>query len=251
MATGVSGWERGQAPASWLAVSESRPLGSWSGANGLSGSGSCPALSSGPSPSNPDGQRSLDCQRRFWAADSGSVGRALRAAFPATCGLPLTSVLSDTPALPGPTTCFGSDRTGHNPQSHGALSWALGDPPELTGNTFVAEHSRNQLQTLGKASRDLAREPLPWELGNLLRLCQEKGRGRGRDPLSGAFTHMGPCTRPGTVLPPGLRSQSSRRSLGLCGRGSKPFQGVGAQTLVPNPRWTKQGLNGDTLCSRS
>lgn len=40
----------------------------------------------------------------------------------------------------------------------------LKDPPQLTSNikVFVGKHSRNQLQTLQKVSREMGREQLPW-----------------------------------------------------------------------------------------
>lgn len=58
----------------------------------------------------------------------------------------------------------------------------------------------------------------------------------------------------GWVLPPGLGLQLHTELLalpGLHGPGFKPFQEGAAQTLVLHPSWTKQGLDGDTLCPRS
>lgn len=67
---------------------------------------------------------------------------------------------------------------------------------------FVGKHSRNQLQTLQKVSREMGREQLPWQLGNFRRVWPHKGEAGTQDP---SHTRGPEMQAVGQVLSPGLK----------------------------------------------
>lgn len=147
------------------------------------------------------------------AADSGSVGRALWAAFPATPGFTLTS-RPDASAL-------RADCDGHGRERSPGLRRA----PELAPTQKCLWVNVPETSS-GPRGRPPGRAPWPRDAA----LCRGPGRGGHRAPARPA--HAGtPHLWADAGAPRALRLPRPR--------------------LGPRPRWTKRGLDRAVLCPRS
>lgn len=166
----MSGWKRQLTqPPDWLSVSH----GSWvpGAARRLPWSWGHALLISTAFAASPDGQCSRissDARRLLapgqWDMPSGEVSqesvgspRPRRVRHHSSPHPPLS--MGPQGRLEGP-----AGRLTATWQEHKGVSSVPKHPPELTSNRklFVGKHSRNHLQPLGRASREMGREALPW-----------------------------------------------------------------------------------------